>query len=50
LDLNKSVDYSTEKAGLRIFDLEGNGPYTLEQLLEALAMDTRWDCVGRLWR
>ena len=45
-----NLSITQRKGSVGIFDMEGNGPYTLEQLLEALAMDTRWDCVGRLWR
>jgi FkbM family methyltransferase len=36
----------TREAGLRIFDLDGNGPYTLEQFVEAFEMDERWDYVA----
>lgn len=36
-----------DKAGLRIFDLDGNGPYTLSQLEESFAQDERWDYVAR---
>ncbi|MGH2496064.1 MAG: FkbM family methyltransferase [Ktedonobacteraceae bacterium] len=36
-----------EVAGLRIFDLDGNGPYTLGQLEETYARDERWDYVAR---
>jgi FkbM family methyltransferase len=36
-----------EVAGLRIFDLDGNGPYTLEQFVEAFELDERWDYVAR---
>ncbi len=34
------------EAGLRIFDLDGNGPYTLEQFVEAFELDERWDYVA----
>lgn len=37
-----------DKAGLRIFDLDGNGPYTLSQLEDSFARDERWDYVARL--
>lgn len=37
-----------EKAGLEIFDLDGNGPYTLAQFEETFATDARWDYVARL--
>ena len=37
-----------DKAGLRIFDLDGNGPYTLSQFEESYAQDERWDYVARL--
>ena len=37
-----------DKAGLRIFDLDGNGPYTLSQFEESYARDERWDYVARL--
>lgn len=36
-----------DEAGLRIFDLDGNGPYTLSQLEETYARDERWDYVAR---
>jgi FkbM family methyltransferase len=36
-----------EEAGLRIFDLDGNGPYTLSMLEETFALDERWDYVAR---
>jgi FkbM family methyltransferase len=36
-----------EKAGLRIFDMDGNGPYTLHQFEESFAVDERWDYVAR---
>jgi FkbM family methyltransferase len=32
-----------DKAGLRIFDLEGNGPYSLRQFEASCAEDIRWD-------
>lgn len=35
------------EAGLRIFDLDGSGPYTLSQLEESFALDERWDYVAR---
>jgi Methyltransferase FkbM domain len=34
-------------AGLRIFDLDGNGPYNLSQFEESYALDNRWDYVAR---
>lgn len=34
------------RAGLRIFDLDGNGPYTLLQFEESCARDERWDYVA----
>ncbi len=37
----------TEKAGLRIFDMDGSGPYTLDQFKEAFARDASWDYVAR---
>lgn len=37
----------TKRAGLRIFDMEGNGPYTLVQFEESFAKDTCWDYVAR---
>ncbi len=37
----------TERAGLRIFDLDGNGPYTLVQFEEAFAKDACWDYIAR---
>ena len=40
--------FLNERAGLRIFDLDGNGPYTLEQFEEAFALDTRWDYIARV--
>ena len=36
-----------ERAGLRIFDFSGNGPYTLSQLEEAFELDERWDYIAR---
>ena len=36
-----------DKAGLRIFDLDGNGPYTLDQFEQAFARDARWDYIAR---
>lgn len=36
-----------KQAGLNIFDLDGNGPYTLGQLEEAYDRDDRWDYVAR---
>jgi FkbM family methyltransferase len=36
-----------DEADLRIFDLDGNGPYTLSQFEEAFTMDARWDYVAR---
>ena len=36
-----------DEAGLRIFDLDGNGPYTLSQFEETYARDERWDYVAR---
>jgi FkbM family methyltransferase len=36
-----------DQAGLHIFDLEGNGPYTLGQFEESYALDERWDYVAR---
>ncbi len=36
-----------DEAGLQIFDLDGNGPYTLSQLEEAYTLDERWDYVAR---
>lgn len=36
-----------EQAGLLIFDLDGNGPYTLGQFEEAFDRDERWDYVAR---
>ncbi len=36
-----------DEAGLRIFDLDGNGPYTSSQFEEAFTMDARWDYVAR---
>ena len=35
------------EAGLRIFDLDGNGPYTLSQFEKTYALDERWDYVAR---
>ena len=36
-----------DMAGLRIFDLDGNGPYTLGQFEDSCARDERWDYVAR---
>lgn len=35
-----------DEAGLRIFDPEGNGPYSLQQFEDAFALDERWDYVA----
>lgn len=35
------------EAGLRIFDLDGNGPLTLDQFREAFANNTHWNFVAR---
>lgn len=40
-------DLLTEKAGLRIFDMDGSGPYSLNQFEEAFAKDATWDYVAR---
>jgi FkbM family methyltransferase len=37
----------TQRAGLRIFDMDGSGPYSLDQFIEAFANDTSWDYVAR---
>lgn len=37
-----------DEAGLNIYDLDGNGPYSLDQLEEAYARDERWDYVAHL--
>lgn len=36
------------EAGLNIYDLDGNGPYSLDQFEETFAQDARWDYVARL--
>lgn len=36
-----------DEAGLQIFDLDGNGPYSLSQFEEAYTLDERWDYVAR---
>ena len=36
-----------DEAGLRIFDLDGNGPYTLGQLEETFTRCDRWNYVAR---
>jgi FkbM family methyltransferase len=36
-----------EQAGLRIFDMDGNGPYSLAQFEDAYAQNTRWDFLAR---
>jgi FkbM family methyltransferase len=36
-----------DRAGLRIFDLDGNGPYNLSQFEESYTLDNRWDYVAR---
>jgi len=36
-----------DEAGLCIFDLDGNGPYSLSMFEEAFALDERWDYVAR---
>jgi FkbM family methyltransferase len=36
-----------DQAGLRIFDLDGNGPYSLSQFEESFDKDERWDYVAR---
>lgn len=40
-------EFLHDKAGLRIFDLDGNGPYTLSQFEETYVQDRRWDYVAR---
>jgi FkbM family methyltransferase len=35
-----------EEAGLRIFDLDGNGPYDLQQLQQAYERNDRWNFVA----
>jgi FkbM family methyltransferase len=35
------------EAGLNIFDMDGNGPYSLGQLEESFEKDERWDYVAR---
>lgn len=35
------------KVGLHIYDLDGNGPYTLAELEESYVQDNRWDYVAR---
>jgi FkbM family methyltransferase len=40
-------DLLHNEAGLKIFDLDGNGPYTLGQLEEAFDKDERWDYIAR---
>ena len=37
----------TDRAGLRIFDLDGNGPYSVDQLEESFELDERWDYIAR---
>lgn len=37
-----------DKAGLDIFDMDGNGPYTLEQLEETYSRNDRWDFVAHV--
>lgn len=37
----------SKEFGLRIFDLDGNGPYNLSQFEDAFAEDARWDYVAR---
>lgn len=36
-----------DQVGLRIFDLDGNGPYSLSQFEESFTRDDRWDYVAR---
>jgi len=36
-----------DEAGMQIFDLDGNGPYTLSQFEEAYTLDERWDYMAR---
>jgi FkbM family methyltransferase len=36
-----------DRAGLAIFDIDGDGPYTLRQFEEAFERDQRWDYVAR---
>ncbi|HEU5377725.1 MAG TPA: FkbM family methyltransferase [Ktedonobacteraceae bacterium] len=36
-----------DQAGLQLFDMDGNGPYTLEQFEETFARNDRWDFVAR---
>lgn len=39
-------DLLVGQVGLRIFDLDGNGPYTLQQFEQSCAEDKRWDYVA----
>lgn len=41
-------DLLCERAGLRIFDYAGNGPYTLSQLEEAFELDEHWDYIAHV--
>lgn len=36
-----------DQAGLDIFDFDGNGPYTVDQLEESFELDERWDYIAR---
>ncbi len=40
-------DLLHNQAGLQIFDLDGNGPYSLRQFEETYARNERWDFVAR---
>lgn len=36
-----------DRAGLNLFDMDGNGPYSLEQFEETYARNDRWDFLAR---
>jgi FkbM family methyltransferase len=40
-------DILCEDCGLRIFDFDGDGPYTRDQFVDAMALRTRWNWLGR---
>jgi hypothetical protein len=35
-----------DEAGLRIFDMDGNGPYSLAEFEDTCTRDKRWDYVA----
>jgi hypothetical protein len=38
-----------DDCGLSIFDLDGNGPYTLDEFVTTYETGGRWNFVARIW-